>query len=117
LRGDWRGDAYEVNDVTETVGQNRTTVIALVLALAALGVMTADKIMNPDIVNRETFDLLQLVFSSIALVLGIVVIVQARRTRTSSDDDDYVIDLRERLADAGVPEDVSLDVGEVPPSR
>jgi hypothetical protein len=98
--------------------EQRNIVIALVLALAALGVMIADKLMNPDIVNRETFDLLQFIFSVIALVLGVAVIVQARRhaKEHEHDDDDLVIDLRERLAEAGVPENVSLDVGEVPPA-
>jgi hypothetical protein len=106
----------EVNVVTATSSGNRNIVIALVLAVAALGVMTADKLMNPDIVNRDTFDLWQFVFSSIALVLGIIVIVQARR-HSKDEDDDVVIDLRERLADAGVPENAALDMGELSPPK
>jgi hypothetical protein len=98
-----------VNDVTATTSENRNIVIALVLALAALGVMTADKLMNADIENRETFDLLQFVFSSIALLLGVIVIVRARRHAKAEDD--LVIDLRERLSDAGVPDTMPLDAG------
>jgi hypothetical protein len=84
----------------------RVVVAALVLSLVAIVVMAGDKLTNPDIVNRQTFDLLQLVFSVVALIAGIAVLVRGYRSRT---DEEPVIDLRERLADHVDIDDVLTD--------
>jgi hypothetical protein len=84
----------------------RVVVTALVLSLVAIVVMAGDKLTNPDIVNRQTFDLLQLVFAVIALAAGVAVLVRSRRSRS---DDEPVIDLRERLADHVDIDDVATD--------
>lgn len=74
--------------------ERRFMVVALVLSLVAIAVMVGDKISNADIANRQTFDLLQLVFAVLALGFGVAVIVRARRR---PEEDTQVIDLRERL--------------------
>jgi hypothetical protein len=79
-----------------TRDERRFMVVALVLSLVAIAVMVGDKISNPDIANRQTFDLLQLIFAVLALVFGVAVIVRARRR---PPEDTTVIDLRERLGD------------------
>lgn len=81
--------------MTATRSQQRVLVAALILSLVGLAVMVGDKITHADIANRETFDLLQLVFAVLALVLGVAVIVKARRTVIAPEP---VIDLRERLS-------------------
>ena len=90
-----------------TRNEQRFLVIALVLALVAMGVLVGDKLTNADIANRETFDLLQLIFSGIALVCGVAVIVRYRRRRPEPDD--QVIDLRERLGDLVDLDDTAVD--------
>jgi hypothetical protein len=89
-----------------TRDERRFMTVALVLSLVAIAVMVGDKISNPDIANRETFDLLQLVFSVIALVCGVAVIVRARR---HPKEDTQVIDLRERLNGLVDLDDVAID--------
>lgn len=81
--------------MTATRSQQRVLVAALILSLVGLAVMVGDKITNADIANRETFDLLQLVFSVLALLFGIAVIVKAHRR---AERPEPVIDLRERLS-------------------
>ncbi len=48
--------------------EKRFLLVALVLSLVAIAVMVGDKMTNSDIAHRQTFDLLELVFASIALV-------------------------------------------------
>jgi hypothetical protein len=86
--------------------EKRFLLVALVLSLVAIAVMVGDKLTNADIANRQTFDLLELVFASVALVLGVVVIVQARR---KPEPDEQVIDLRERLDGLVDLDDVATD--------
>jgi hypothetical protein len=100
------GSAAEGVDMAATRNDQRVLVIALVLALVAMAVMIGDKLTNADIANRETFDLLQLVFSAVALVCGVVVIVRHRRR---PPEDDQVIDLRERLHDLVDLDDTTVD--------
>jgi hypothetical protein len=90
----------------------RFLVFAWVLSLVALAVLISDKVNNPHIENRQTFDLLQLIFASIALVCGIALIVRSHQHDKAYKDaeDDYVIDLRERLAEAGYPDGAEDDV-------
>jgi hypothetical protein len=85
----------------------RFPLVALVLCLVAIGLLVADKISNPDIAHRHTFDVLQLIFAAVALVLGVVVLLRARHE--SADDDDHVIDLRERLGGFVDLDDVDVD--------
>jgi hypothetical protein len=89
-----------------TERDERFLVIALILSIVAIVAMVSDKIFNPDIVNRELFDLLQFVFSLSALVFGVIVIVQTRRR---SEPDESVIDLRERLGALVDLDDVEID--------
>jgi hypothetical protein len=89
-----------------TRDERRFMIVALVLTLVAIAVMVGDKISNPDIANRQTFDLLQLIFSALALVFGIAVIVRARR---HPEEDTQVIDLRERLGGFVDLDDVVID--------
>jgi Tfp pilus assembly protein PilN len=74
--------------------EKRFLLVALVLSMVAIAVMVGDKLANSDIAHRQTFDLLELIFATIALVCGVVVIVQLRRR---PEPDEQVIDLRERL--------------------
>jgi len=92
--------------MTARSSDRRILIAALALSLVALVVMIGDKLANPDIVNRETFDLLQLVFSAIALTAGVVVVVRAARRPA---EDDQIIDLRERLADLVDIDDAAID--------
>jgi hypothetical protein len=80
----------------------RFLVVALIFSLVAVAVMVSD-----NIVNRQTFDLLQLIFSVVALVCGVIVIARARRR--PSDEDEQVIDLRERLVGLVDLDDVDVD--------
>jgi hypothetical protein len=89
-----------------TERDERFLVIALILSIVAIVAMVSDKIFNPDIVNRELFDLLQFVFSLSALVFGVIVIVQTRRR---PEPDESVIDLRERLGALVDLDDVEID--------
>jgi hypothetical protein len=74
--------------------EKRFLLVALVLSLVAIAVMVGDKLTNSDIVHRQAYDLLELVFATVALVCGVVVIVRLRRR---AEPDEQVIDLRERL--------------------
>lgn len=89
-----------------TVHEKRFLLVALVLCLAAIAVMVGDKLTNSDIVHRQTFDLLELIFASIALVCGVVVLVQLWRR---PEPDEQVIDLRERLDGFVDLDDVKVD--------
>lgn len=89
-----------------TERDERFLVVASVISIVAVVAMVSDKILNPNIVNRELFDLLQFVFSTSALVFGVIVIVQMRRRPKA---DEPVIDLRERLADLVDLDDVEID--------
>ena len=86
--------------------EKRFLLVALVLSLVAIAVMVGDKLTNADIVHRQTFDLLELVFASIALVCGVAVIVQMRRR---PEPDEQVIDLRERLDGLVDLDDVNVE--------
>jgi Tfp pilus assembly protein PilN len=86
--------------------EKRFLLVALVLSLVAIAVMVGDKLTNSDIAHRQTFDVLQLIFASIALVCGVVVIVQARRR---PEPDEQIIDLRERLDGLVDLDDVETD--------
>lgn len=77
-------------------GERRVTVFALVLAVVALAVLIGDKVVNDRVAENEAWDLLLLVFSAIALVCGVAVIVSQRRRRRA-EEAEPVIDLRERL--------------------
>ncbi len=86
--------------------ERRFLVVALVLSLVAVAVLVGDKITNPDIAHRQTFDLLQLIFAAIALGCGVVVMVRLRRRPQA---DEQVVDLRERLGDLVDLDDVHID--------
>jgi hypothetical protein len=86
--------------------ERRLLVVALALALVAVALLVGDKITNSDIAHRQTFDLLQLVFATIALGCGVVVMVRLRR---KPHEDEQVIDLRERLGDLVDLDDVHID--------
>jgi uncharacterized membrane protein len=86
--------------------EKRFLLAALVLCLVAIVVMVGDKLTNSDIVHRQTFDLLELLFATVALVCGVVVIVQLRRR---PEPDEQVIDLRERLDGLVDLDDANVD--------
>jgi hypothetical protein len=93
--------------MTATKDEHGFLVVALVLALFAAVVLLGDKLTHPHIAHRQTFDLWQLVFSTIALLSGVVVLVQMRRRRPAVDEP--VIDLRERLTGFVDLDDVEVD--------
>jgi hypothetical protein len=84
-------------------------VSALVLALVGLVLVVGDRFRNADIANRERFDLLLLGSAVVAMACAVGVVVRNRRRRADVDEDDQVIDLRERLGDLVDLDDVAVE--------
>lgn len=87
---------------------------AFALCLVALALMIGDRVANTDIAYRRTFDILEVTFSGIALVAGVLVVRSIRRRRREAEAE--VIDLRERLGDL-VDLDDSHVMKELEPAR